>query len=972
MTKDILKTLNPEQKKAVITTEGPVLIIAGAGTGKTRVITARIAHLLASKKDLKPENILALTFTEKATNEMGQRVSGIIGHKGDDVWVYTFHSFCRKVLADDGSHIGISGNFKILNDVEKWIFLKRLLPEFKLKYYMHQADPASVISSFSKFISRAKDELILPEEYSSYAEKLRKEFEKSKEKYPADERKARELEVKREEEVARIYSIYQRATVKNNMLDFGDLIIYTMKLFNERPNVLGHYREQFKYILVDEFQDTNIAQIELLDVLAGKRKNICVVGDDDQAIYRFRGASYASFLKFKEKYRNLVTVTLSQNYRSSKKILSAAGRLISNNGADRYDPGKELWTKNPAGEKVQAIVAYDYTEEARAVADKIEKIYSKMPDKNYSAITVLYRAHSHKELLLNELNARRIPATVVRGAGLFKREEIRDLLSYMRLLDNPDDSVSLFRVLTSNAWNLDIEDLIHISGVAVREEKSIYNLLRDLDVLDGISDDTREKISGFMAHIKEFLRTSRREDVAELFRSLLLEYVKRTQLISGGDPEKDRKVVNISALNSFIMRYIKNNSDWSLSAFLDYLDCFIEAGGDRGQENISISENAVQLMTIHAAKGLEFPYVFLISLVRNRFPTIRRKEPIPFPDRLIKEKLPSGDFHREEERRLCYVGATRAQKGLYISSVSNASRKQSVFLKEMFTDEAMDCGDAAIMEIPLREDLSGRAEVFIDRFRKAEEDKHIAHKLPKPKKMSFSQISTYLKCPMQYKFAYIYRIPGRKKAFLTFGSVVHSSLEEFFKLVQERKKVSEKTLLDLYSRHWTPSGYESRMQESSYRKSGKESLQEFFKSNKDILERPPLYLEKKLDLKIADCVLDVRIDRIDAIGGNNVEIIDYKTGKVPSKKKPNESLQLDIYAMACRDVLELNPKVLSFYYVGPNKKVSTTRTDKELDKSKETVLEAAGLIKAEEFKPKPGMMCKWCDYLALCPAYDKR
>ncbi|GAF91853.1 unnamed protein product, partial [marine sediment metagenome] len=279
-------------------------------------------------------------------------------------------------LADEGAHIGISANFKILDSVEKWIFLKKLLPEFKLDYYLQLADPAGVINSFSKFISKAKDELITPEKYTAYAKDLRKKFELSKNKYAEEEKKAILLEIRREEEVARIYDVYQRKARAENALDFGDLILYTIKLFKERPNVLARYIEQFKYILVDEFQDTNITQIELLNILAGKRRNICVVGDDDQAIYRFRGASYASFIKFKENYPDTKDMALTENYRSTEKILSCAASLIQNNGADRYDSNKKLWTKNAKGKKIQVTIAYDYMDEARAVADEIKSIYS--------------------------------------------------------------------------------------------------------------------------------------------------------------------------------------------------------------------------------------------------------------------------------------------------------------------------------------------------------------------------------------------------------------------------------------------------------------------------------------------------------------------------------------------------------------------------------------------------------------------
>lgn len=971
----ILKNLNKEQHEAVTATEGPVLIVAGAGTGKTRVITTKVAHLLSVKKGLKPENILALTFTDKATDEMQQRVENIVGERARDIWIFTFHAFSRKILAENGSHIGIPANFKILNDTEKWIMLKKLLPELKLDYYLQLADPAGVLNSFIHFISRAKDELILPEEYAEYAKGLRKDFEKRKKALSPDELSSAELEVRREEEVARIYNLYQKRTLEENALDFGDLIIYTIKLFKKRPNILAHYQKEFKYIVVDEFQDTNIAQIELLNMLSKRHGNICVVGDDDQAIYRFRGASYASFLKFTESFSELKTIKLTQNYRSTQRILKAAGRLIAHNGKDRYDPKKNLWTEKAEGAEVKVLVASDYKDEAKAAADEIEAIYTGMDKdkRRYSDIAVLYRAHSHKEILLNELKSRGIPVAVVRGVGLFETEEIRDVMAYLNVINDPEDSVSIFRVLTTPLWNVDIEDLIAISGVANSEDRPIYEVIKDPNRIKDVQGATKKRLADFRDGIKRLMRVAKRENASELFREFLAESGYLNQFLKNRNAENEQKALNIGRFFSFINTYLRNNNDQSLAGFMDYLEYFIEAGGDPGQEELILSEDAVRFMTIHSAKGLEFPHVFLISLVQSRFPTPRRREPIPFPDGLMREKLPTGDFHREEERRLCYVAMTRAQETLFLCGIDKPNNRTSMFLKEVLTEAAAEAGEITLANIRPSGDIESRIDnLLLDRIRRYESGKGAEYKLPKPGKLSYTQLDTYGRCPLQYKFTYIYKIPRRRRSALTFGSNMHSTLEDFFALIQKKKPVDKKILFELFNRHWNRFGYETKLDEKNYRKTGEKSLDVFYNRHKDMLHKPPLFLEKKIDLRVGDYTLDVRIDRIDDLGNGAVEIIDYKTGKPKDESFASESLQLSIYALACRDVLKLEPRQLSFYYINPNTKITTARSEEDYKKTKETIIETGTKIHAEEFDPTPGRLCDWCDYRLLCPVWDKR
>lgn len=672
---DLLKELNEEQRKAVTTTEGPLLIVAGAGTGKTKVVTSRAAYIISSKGDIAPSNILALTFSKKAAAEMLERIEDFLQEHKDEIWVMTFHSFCNRVLRDYSQEVGLPGSFVLLDRVQQWIFFKSILADLKLKHFMRVADPSECIDGFLKFISRAKDELVFPEDYQVFAESITDSQERSRQK-----------------EVARAYQVYQEKMHRNGMLDFGDLIIYTMKLFKENPSMLKKFQQQFKYFIIDEFQDTNVAQIEVVSLLASASKNICAVGDDDQGIYRFRGASYASFLKFKEKFPELKSVTLTQNYRSTKKILAISQRLIRYNNVDRYDPDKNLWTQNKSGPDIYMLTSNNYSTEARLITKEIIGLYRTMPkDKaDYCRIAVLYRAHFHKEELMKNLNAQAVPFTVVGSVGLFEQEEINDIICFLKFINNPMDNISLFKILSDPTLRIDVPSLVKLSTFAAENGISLYEALSTPEKA-GLDNDTAKCLKDTKNLLNELIRASRSKSPEDLLHELLEKTGLWKHLLSSANPEDELKVINIGRFFKFINKYTQQYKEKKLGIFLEYLDSYIEAGGDFAEEEeFSEQTNAVQLMTVHQAKGLEFDFVFVIGLVQNRFPSRPKPEAIPFPVELMKEKLPKGDFHIQEERRLCYVAMTRAKEALFLSCVDKPYHKPSVFLSEIKPTEAKE------------------------------------------------------------------------------------------------------------------------------------------------------------------------------------------------------------------------------------------------------------------------------------------
>ncbi len=996
----LLDTLNKEQLDAVTTLEGPVLIVAGAGSGKTRVITHRIAYLLEHKKDLLPENILALTFSKKAAEEMQKRVGEMIDKNVEDITISTFHSFCHSILKEHGIEIGLKERFRLLDRIEQHIFFKNLLPDLKLDYYAGTTDFSGFAGAVLRFISRCKDELIDEDEYGRFVKSI-----------------ADKEERKRSEEILAAYRLYQKKNREVGFLDFGGLIIKAIELLRKRKKILKHYQERYKYILVDEFQDTNVAQIELISMLAGRHKNICVVGDDDQAIYRFRGASYASFLKFQEHFPGLKKLKLTQNYRSTKKILKVAERLITQNDIDRYDPEKSLWTENGEGEKVEIAISPNYAEEARNIVKKIKDIHKK--EGGFGKIAVLYRAHLHKEELLKLLKLEHIPHSISGGTGIFESDEVKEILAYLKALTDTADSASYFKLVSSVECDIDYADLVMINGFSKYNGLSLYQGLRKAKDID-VSQGTKDKIGDFLEILKELKRSSERHGLLEFLYQLIAlktsilkrAFVKQSNY---GEPA----LQNVSKLYNLISQYALAAKRSDLHSLMEYLDAYIEAGGKMEDGDEPKNGYGVQLMTVHQAKGLEFPYVFVISLVQNRFPTLFRKEAVAFPEQLIKEQLPKGNFHIEEERRLLYVALTRAQKMLFLSGVQKSYSRPSLFISEIAPSPDEKNADIAVIEtasagpqgpplesaikIPLsgvdviKMKTAGRIAKFIGDVKASDlNDKNFVSKVEKNIKTefrhmidtlrsdrkeevcvpprfktentySFTQIESYSECPLRYRFTFIDKIPRRPKPYFSFGSTIHDVLKEFYAHLQKGHDVDIQTLLDIYNDTWISGGYKDKKEEKIYKMRGKRELTEFFNKNKSSL-KAPLYIEKKFILNIEKRILKGFIDRIDELEDGSAEIIDYKTGK---ESKNKSIMQLDLYAIAATEKLGLDVSKLSFYYISGNTKRTFKRTPDNLEETKSKIIGTISEIESCNFRPKISYNCKFCNYQILCPAYNK-
>ena len=680
--------LNPEQKKAVEHADKPLMIVAGAGTGKTRVIIHRIAYLINSKQ-VAPENIVALTYSKKAAEEMKLRLEKHLKIPLTEMHVSTFHAFCTYILQEYGYHIGISPDFDLIDDTMKKITLRRLFPGLKLRYYLEKYDPRKTIDELSAFIARAKDELIYPSQYAAYTKRLRREFERTKNTLAEIERETKNNEVQHFEESGVLYEAYQNEIERTGVIDFGGQIMKTCRLFTEKPAVLKIIQNRFTYILVDEFQDTNVAQIELMYHLAKHHKNINVVGDDDQAIYRFRGASYASFQWFRQLFPECAEIMLRENYRSTKNILACSVISIQNNNMSRLFSQKVLTTHNKSGAPVRLIQNASTEQEARSIADILQIRMAQNKSQQITGNTaVLYRAHNHCKPLLKECIRRGIPFKILTPEPLFGQPEIKLVLSFMRLLDDTGDNSYFYTVLQYPEWQLSAKDITALFTAMQMQDCSPIELLQKGDYRAFLSPDAVRSVNRLKKTLLSLHDKAKGLTAVEICQLVFQKALRISNLVAEPSPSSDSVVRNSIRLHNFIFENAEKNADQSLRSFLQFLDYYVLAGGDPAtDERADPDPNGINFLTVHAAKGLEFDSVFIIRLTSRQFPLTKRNELITFPKELMKEEIPGGDVHKQEERRLFYVAITRARNELFLSTIQKKRSPISSFVKEIIDDD---------------------------------------------------------------------------------------------------------------------------------------------------------------------------------------------------------------------------------------------------------------------------------------------
>ena len=648
MPNELLNGLNDKQYEAVTNTEGPSLVIAGAGSGKTKVLTHKIAHLIKDK-DVAPWNILAITFTNKAANEMKERVEKLIGDVAKDMWIGTFHSICVRILRKTIDRIGFNSSFVIFDTSDQKTMIKKILKKEEID------DKLFTDKSVMYEISNAKNDMLEPDEYLK--------------KYSGDMRR---------ETIGKVYKLYQKNLKENNAIDFDDIINFTIKVLLDNPDILEFYSNKFKYVLVDEYQDTNKAQFTLVSLIASKYGNITVVGDNDQGIYSFRGADISNILNFEKDFPGTRIIKLEQNYRCTGNILEIANAVIKNNET-KYE--KKLWTSNEKGKLPTVYSGSDEYDEARFVTDKINSLKSSEYYK-YSDFAVLYRMNSQSRSIEDILRREDIPYKIVGGLKFYERKEIKDIIAYLRLIQNPNDNLSLTRIINEPKRGVGKTSLENVENIAADNGISMYEVIKNAEQygLNRVFVNTRE----FVSVIDELISKKDSILISELVKETLNKtgYTKALEL--EGTTEAETRIENLEEFLTVAMEFEEESADNSLSEFLEGITLSSDLDG------VEESEDSVTLMTLHSAKGLEFPVVFLVGMEEGIFPGYKS---------IGEEK------ELEEERRLCYVGITRAKENLYLTCAKQ---------RTLFGSTSCNAPSRFLKEIP-KELLEGYSESFEER-----------------------------------------------------------------------------------------------------------------------------------------------------------------------------------------------------------------------------------------------------------------
>ncbi len=1282
--------LTDEQRRIIEWEDGPLVVIAGAGTGKTRVIVERVRRLLETKgapvadvdaggrppaeaaasvailpaeaaaadRDdpfagpLLPEQVLVLTYNVKAAKELADRLEKSLGPAvRSRLTVANFHSFCHRILVESAPDVGLPSTPDVLDGVGQVLLLRDLRPGLPLLYYSGKGNPSWWLDRFVGFINRAKDELVSPDDFDAFVEAERRAFEARFGSYrdaferlaglgafdggrasarsayaahraaertaaldqagaspdfgrveKAADREARRavhgggravgagqlteaqrdeadrlartyvadgaaLEVLRLSELALVYHAYEDERERRGALDFGEQVAAVIRVFRERPNVLRRWQRHFRYLLVDEFQDANIAQIELVELLGrtpDRPDNVMVVGDDDQSIYRFRGASFAAFIEFDRRFSGPPAhdpagpspglpsrLRIEQNFRSRPPILVVANRLIGRNEM-RYQADKQLVAHRDGdgAAAVELLTCAGPDDEAAAIVERIKSLAGREqgagapPAVPWGAFAVLYRKHKHRDAIVARLREESIPYTVSGGLSLFAAPEIRDLEQALRTLADPFADVAFGRVLTAGPWRLDALELLAITRAAKRTDRHLLELVREavgsgevtIDALtagtggDGeveaaapgdsppgaaaasgaivrsrawaaapgpgrtlaLAPATLAKLRRFLATLDELVPEAPREGPF----TILERYLERTgmlmDLLAADTLESKRAVANVASLMRFAADWQREHATLSLGSFVDYLDAYQSAGGEL-PTSVELSEDVqgVRLMTLYQAKGLEYPHVFVPNLVDGEWP-VRGGDWSLFPRELLREAVPVGDLHMEEERRLLYVAITRAQESLVLTTHGGPTvdRAKSQFVQEIrdgagpelldrdrtttaateaaaWSEEVAGAGATAggpggaglevedgdaengdlaapaglaataalerIVALPsprerrsalrlrateilsLLEGIdpaaTGAAEARADLqaqltrvgeatllgadaaraggldpltlrtvASEAGAGASLLAVVPLPGSFSYSQFDAYERCPALYAFRHVYRLPGTSTgAASTFGSTAHAAFEAFTRERRERAARGEpaptrEDLGRLFVAAWNPSGFPDRTSEETYRRRAGSLLDNFWTGE---LEHAGEALHEELDFELrldpgdGSPVVPIKggIDRIDRLPSGGIEVLDYKTGSMASQKGVDENLQLSTYALACRDSLGLGtPERVTLYFTESATRLSTARTDEQLDAARAELLARAALIRSGDFRATPSpRACGWCDYRAICP-----
>jgi DNA helicase II / ATP-dependent DNA helicase PcrA len=949
---------DPQQQPAIEHVSGPMLVVAGAGTGKTTVLIHRIARLIR-EGHARPDEILALTYTENAAREMLERVQRELrGSNIEGLQVLTFHAYCNNLL------IAMGRNFGVLDDKQLWIYLRRNLRELRLKYFVRAAKVSEFLDDLLDFIRRCHDELATPEDYRNYVHRI----ERGELSLPRVTRSKKAAEISDEEslgrcrEIASVFETVERLLRERNFGTFGHMILRANDLLAADPALLDRARCRARFILVDEFQDANFAQIKVLEKLAGTERNVFAVGDPDQGIYRFRGASSGAFELFQKHFPDSKLVVLAKNRRSTTPVLKCAHALIAQNPEFALQAGAVLYRRSPLVSvrdeaqpvvprpPVEAVVVTNNLIEATDLVDVLRQL-KKRSRCTWKDFGILYRSHANREDVAAELARSGIPFSI-EGLDVLDTPEVRDLLACLGGVVVSSDSVSMLRVAALPPFDVDPEELRTAMRALPRDGKgsmaSVLPQVKGGVSLLGAVEQARAAVAGMKIH------------------ATLLTLTRHFQI---------RRSPVIQALLEFATQWEKSplTESGSPAEFLEYFDYFREARGTIPLPS-SNEDNSVRLMSAHAAKGLEFDHVFILRAVSGTFPCGYHEPLIEIPDELRKSGLATDrdekEVNKQEERRLFYVAMTRARDTLSIYGKVGRGKAEKTppgYMRELSKDKTLKS------VLKLRNSREFQAEIFAA----AAPCSRLAEWIALPPRgdlaatLSASAIDNYKICPLRFKLDREWRIPGEVSAALQYGASMHRVLRTYFDSVRFGRPKSEDELIQMFREDLAAEAISDRYQHDLYEKQGIAQLSEFLVAAQQGAAEV-LHTEESFSIKVGETTLLGRIDRIDRAGADRVAIVDYKTGKPKSQEDADESLQLSLYALAAREKWGYRPERLVFYNLDENSAISTERSEIKLEEARLEVAHIADEIAAGNFNPKVGFHCYSCAYRTLCPKTEKR
>ena len=945
--------LNPRQEDACSTLSGQLMVLAGPGTGKTRVVTYRYLNLLATP-GVDTDNIVVLTFTEKAAREMEERIASLCATGYKELWVSTFHAFANRFLRDEGGRLPIPHPFRMAPEVEKWSAMCRVLERLRPTELYRLPRPREVAPDLLKLLERAKQEMAGPQDYMEVAQR-----------HLAGRRLGSDVEV----QVAEVYQAYQDDLGSRGFLDFDDTIYWTVRLLESDESVLRRYRARFKQIMVDEFQDTNYAQMRMVELLAGEAGNIAVVGDDDQSIYKFRGASVANLRRFRKVYPALKIVRLEDNYRSTRQVLEPANRLIEANqervrkavGSPREGPAIRLY----------AAPGRDH-EVAWAVERIVDLVEGRGGDAAVPAgeIAVLVRTNAQLRPYARALQRAGLPYQLSGGRGFLDQAEIKDLRALLQLVADPADAQAACRVLAMPGVELPATLILDFAAGARRSELPVEEMAAAaMERAGAVPEEDARRLRRLLATLTGLRAISLRERVDEVvFQCLeqthyvdLLDYPSEIQRRQAG--------ANVSKFVDLVDAFCDagaGDGEASVARFVEYLVAVEASGSEQTIAPIEAGTDAVHLMTVHQAKGLEFTAVIVPGVVEERFPQRGQAERLQLPAELVAEEMPSRDAGLAEERRLFYVAVTRARSHLLLSyseRYEGSKRwKPSRFLHEM----GLLPGPDGTLATPPAVEPAPAVEAPLP-VPAAQATLPISHPDVPELVVSFTQLESYRTCPRQYQYRYIYKLPTRPSAEQEFGVKVHAALARILRAAPSGQPSLDDAVA-VFDEVFDAAHFCDPVNADLWQERGQNFIRALHARGRlsgASLHLPP---EQSFNLRLDGFRVQGRIDRIDR-NGAGVKLIDYKTGEPKQEWELDRDLQLGLYAIAAVEVLGLRPVDLAICNIDDALEVPVLKTTSQLQADRETASVAAAGIIAGDFTPQPtAWKCRGCDFRLVCDA----